>query len=281
MSLVGCTEKPQQQPRALRSVYCYAIEMDERPLKAKSSLATAAGLLLTQAICETLWPTRCAVCDEQGAVLCDRCRKALPYIDYWRACPRCGAPYGSKLCTECNPVMLRSVGRTALPYASCASALAYEAEAARIVTVYKDQGEQRLAVPMAELMAAVVAPEWIDGEQGERTVATFIPATRTALRRRGFDHAELLARTTAEALGIAALPLLARPASKDQRALGRKDRARNMTGCFAPLPQAEPHKRVLLIDDVCTTGSTLADASDALLALGCSEIRCLTFARVW
>lgn len=246
----------------------------------ESTLA-AAGAFVARAVSETLWPTRCAVCDEQGSVLCERCRRALPYIDYWRTCPRCGAPFGSILCTECNPVMLASLNRSCLPYRSCASALAYDTAAARIVTVYKDRGEQRLAGEMAELIARLVAPEWIRPRNGRTPAVSFVPATRSALRRRGFDHAELLAAEVAERLGVPLRPLLARPTSKDQRTLGRRERARNMAGRFSPLPPAQPCERILLVDDVCTTGSTLADASDALLALGCAEIRCLTFARVW
>lgn len=250
--------------------------MKSRPSIPHENQPATERSLLVQAVCETLWPTRCALCDRQGAVLCARCEKELPYIDYWRACPRCGGPYGSVLCTECNPVMLRTIGRDALPYRSCAAAVRFEAATARIVTIYKDRGEQRLAAEMARLTAALVAPSWLT-ENGGPPIVTFVPATRAALKRRGFDHGELFA----ERLGLEMRPLLARPASKDQRALGRRDRARNMAGRFAPLPNAVAAASALLVDDVCTTGATLAEASDALRVLGCTSVRCLTFARVW
>ena len=64
-----------------------------------------------QAVAETLWPTRCAICDEPGELLCERCKSELPFIDLWRACPICGAPWGHTQCTECNPVMLAATGR--------------------------------------------------------------------------------------------------------------------------------------------------------------------------
>ena len=57
---------------------------------------------------ELLWPTYCAACGAPGSVLCGQCRRSLAYIDWWRACPRCGAPFGRIQCTECNAVMLQA-----------------------------------------------------------------------------------------------------------------------------------------------------------------------------
>ena len=141
-----------------------------------------------EALAETLWPTRCAVCDAPGEVLCDACRSALPYLDWWRACPVCGAPFGRVQCSECNPVVLGRAGRDTVPYDGCASAVTFGEAPARIVRTYKDQGERRLAEPLACLMARARPPSW------RPEAVTFVPATSAARRRRGFDHAELLAR---------------------------------------------------------------------------------------
>ena len=122
--------------------------------------------LAKEAFLETLWPTRCAVCDAPGEVLCGPCRQNLPYIDWWRACPRCGAPFGRVQCSECNAVMLQASGREAPPFAGAASAVAYQEGARRVVGAYKDQGERRLAETMATLMAPFVAPAWREGLQG-------------------------------------------------------------------------------------------------------------------
>ena len=230
-----------------------------------------------EALAETLWPTRCAVCDEPGELLCGPCRLGLPYIDWWRACPRCGAPFGRVQCSECNPVMLGATGRTAPPFASAASAVSYESAARRLVTTYKDRGERRLAGTMAALMAPYVAPGWRDGLQA----VTFVPATPAARRRRGFDHAELLAQAVAEELGIACIDVLRRPHSFDQRRLSRAARLANMEGSMQALPGATLPRSVLLVDDVCTTGATLFAASEALREAGAACVRCLTFARAW
>lgn len=230
-----------------------------------------------EAFAETLWPTRCAVCDAPGEVLCAACAAQLPYIDYWRACPRCSAPFGRVQCTECNAVMLAGIGLASLPFASLRSAVVFDEITRRIVAAYKDQGERRLAPVMADAMARLVAPD----ASAREGVVSFIPATKRARARRGFDHAELLAHLVAERLGMPLAHLLARPSSKDQRALSRAGRIRNMQGRFAcETPASALPPRIFLIDDVCTTGATLAAAAQALLDGGAQRVDCLTFARV-
>ena len=228
----------------------------------------------SEAAAETLWPTRCALCDAPGAVLCGGCTSSLPYLDWWRACHRCGSAYGHVQCDACNPVYIGRIGRDTWPFAACASATAFSAETGHIVGVFKDQGEQRLAAAMAACMVRTVPPDWpVDA-------VTFVPATLAAVRFRGFDHAELLARETARVLDVPHQQLLARPRTRDQRKLTRGQRIANLAGSFRAASDAGCGLRLLLIDDVFTTGATLCAATDALLASGAVEVRCLTFARV-
>lgn len=236
----------------------------------------AVAQLAGEAAAETLWPTRCIVCDMPGSVLCERCARNLSYLDWWRACHRCGSPYGYVQCSSCNEIALEGIGRESLPFASCASAVRFDDAAGRIVRGFKDQGEQRLAPEIASFMARVLPPEW------RADALTFVPATLSAYRYRGFDHVELIARELSRMCGIACLPLLARPHTRDQRGLSPSQRVDNVAHAFrvakgisAPLP-----RRLLLVDDVYTTGATLCSASDALRAQGVCEVRCLTFARV-
>lgn len=262
------------------------------------------GQVVAEAVSETLWPTRCAVCDAPGTLLCDRCRTNLPYLDHWRSCPRCGAPYGSTLCTECCKTMLTAKDLARLPFDACVSVIAHDPPATRLVTVYKDQGEQRLSAILASLMAEVVPPGWIARTEGPDGVAglapappggpaatgqrpsqalTYVPSTAAAYRKRGFDHAELMASCLSDELGLPLFRAFERPRSKDQRNLGKRERLGNMEGRFrlheglgSPLPSS-----VILVDDVYTTGATLMSAASALRAQGVERIRCLTFARVW
>ena len=102
-----------------------------------------------------LYPTRCAVCDKPGAVLCGSCAAALPYIDALTACPRCGAPFGVVQCSECTSVLMEPFGYKEPPYDEMASALVLTEAVRRIVTVYKDQNERGLARPMAQILSLI------------------------------------------------------------------------------------------------------------------------------
>lgn len=223
---------------------------------------------------ETLWPTRCAVCDAPGAPLCASCARKLPYIDALLACPRCGAPFGRVQCTECNAVMLAPFGYQVPPYDGAVSPLLLTEEARRIVTVYKDQNERALARPMAAIMARYLPDRWLP-----EAAMAFVPATPAARRRRGFDHAEHIARELSWIAETPFAPLLAPPRRLDQRMLSRTQRIGNMRTALTVLPGATMPRRVILVDDVYTTGATLFAAAEALRKGGAQHIYCITFAR--
>lgn len=127
---------------------------------------------------------------------------------------------------------------------------------------------------MAPMMARVVPPDWTFD------AVTFVPATRTAFRRRGFDHAELLAARVADELCVRLVHALERPITRDQRKLTGAERVANLAGSFRARPHDVFGASLLLVDDVYTTGATLCSATDALMAAGATDVRCLTFARV-
>ena len=257
---------------------------------------------LTNIIAETLWPTRCALCDRQGQLLCEACAHTLDFIDYWQTCPVCGAPWGRIQCDHCATArILAQRGQTARlpnqlgpmpgtrdlapwrvpPQAApedesrlCLASLHYTEKTATLIKTFKDKGEQRLAPILAGFLMRTAPPSW-------RTWAecvTYITATKSARRRRGFDHMELVARELANAWGLPCLRLLAEPRANDQRALGRLGRLSNMDDRFrAQRPSSAC--RVIVIDDVFTTGATMDDACAALESVGCS-CRSLVVARV-
>lgn len=228
-----------------------------------------------ETVAETLWPTRCAVCDALGDVLCPDCRDRLSFIDNVRACPVCGAPHGVVQCTECNPVMLDASEHAAFPFTAMASVTVLDDASHRLIVSYKDGGETRLATTIGRLMAAYVPPAWVN----TRPVVTYIPSTHAARARRGFDHGALTSAVVAESLGLPHALLLSAPRNRDQRALSRRDRANNMDQRLRMLSGVRVPLSCLVVDDVCTTGATLYSAADALRAAGVEKLYALTFAR--
>lgn len=237
---------------------------------------------LRAAVAETLWPSRCVVCDLPGDALCPNCALNLPFIDQLRACPVCGAPWGRTICCECNQQTLRWKGLERFPLDGCASAVALAPETKKIVTAFKDQGERQLARIIAHYLAEVLPPAW-----RKRAALVPIPARSTAVRQRGFDHVALITAELAHFTGLPILPLLTAKPRKDQRNLDAQQRLANMSGSFA-LAEAKhaalqarlrffPH--VILVDDVFTTGATLFTAAETLKPLGPEKTYALTFIR--
>lgn len=234
--------------------------------------------LLGEAVAETIWTTRCVVCDRPGTLLCDSCRTHLPYIDRWRACPRCGSPHGRMQCMDCNSFSLAEVGRTDVPFDRCVSAIEHRGATRALITAYKDAGERRLSGEIARIVADALPDSWV--EPG--CALAFVPADRKAVSKRGFDHMELIARDLAGMLGVPCMHALGKLPVADQRGLGRRERFRNMVGAIhvRPVLTGLMPARVILVDDVYTTGATLFAASDALRLAGVEHLRCATFARV-
>lgn len=230
---------------------------------------------IAETLCETLWPTRCALCDALGTVLCDSCAAALVPLDFWQACPACGAAWGRIQCDHCTPLVDPHVFDGIEPACRrCVSALTYDAHSALLIKTFKDKGEQRLAQPLAGMLARAIPPSWRTWAQA----MTYITATRDARRRRGFDHMSLVTENLAAHLGLPCMRLLEEPHTADQRALTRAGRSSNTENRFrtidGPLPQ-----RVILVDDVFTTGATARAAQRALGQRGCLA-RVATIARV-
>ena len=218
-------------------------------------------------LAELLFPTRCSGCELPGAVLCDRCRAELPRIDRTGACPRCGAPFGALTCTEC--------WNREWAFSAALALGEFERPLSRAVVLHKDAGERRLAPVLGTLLGQAVAAEW----PGWAETVAFVPATRAALLRRGFDHGRAIADALAGELGVGVSAALTRAAARDQRALGRSARAANVAGSFSAAE--EVRGRLLRTDDVFTTGATLDAAAAVLLECGAQEVRVAAVARTW
>jgi len=224
---------------------------------------------LMAGLAELVFPTRCAGCEIPGAVLCDACREALPRIEATGRCPRCGAPYGVLTCTEC--------WSREWAFSAALALGELEPPLARAVVLHKDAGERRLAGVLGALLAEQVCLAW----PGWAHAVTFVPATRAALRRRGFDHGLAIGSALATELGVPLISALTRGDALDQRSLGRVARAVNAAGTFSAVAGVGLPGRVLITDDVFTTGATLDAAAGVLLDTGATEVRVAAVARSW
>lgn len=212
-----------------------------------------------------VFPPRCAGCDRPGTLLCDDCRDRLPLIAQGEACRSCGAPCSGP-CAECRSRAF------AFSSALCSSLLG--PPVSRAVVLLKDGGERRYAVLLAEILARA-ATGWLRPDE----ILVPVPASPEAVRRRGFDHAADITRSLGRMTGMpVARPLVARPTG-EQRALGRQERFENRRQAFGPRPGTLVPDRVVLVDDVFTTGATLDAAARVLRASGCADVRALAVAR--
>ena len=219
------------------------------------------------ALAELFFPTHCAGCEMPGAVLCPTCTDSLPRIDSTWECPRCGAPYGYLTCTEC--------WQTEWSFEAALALGEFEHPLSRAVVLHKDAGERRLAGVLGSLLAEQISVRWSDWAQA----VAFVPATKQARARRGFDHSLAIAETVARDLRVPLVTALARSAARDQRSLGRDARAANAAGTFSAIGRVTG--RVLLVDDVFTTGATFDAAASTLSQAGAHRVRVAAVARTW
>ena len=229
---------------------------------------------------------------------------------YPQGCAACGAPGGDALCAECRAqVEVRPAEGCC---AICGKTLIdRDAALGTASSVCRHCREERPAFDLARSAALLRGPmrklvhglkyrretwlapvlgEWMHGcflahYAAERPdVVVPIPLHPFKRLRRGFNQAELLARDLSRRLGVPCEPrLLSRV--RDTATQTKKDRdarRRNMAGAFAVLRARAPYafgRRILLVDDVMTTGATFAAAASALRAAGAARILCLSAAR--
>lgn len=142
----------------------------------------------------------------------------------------------------------------------------------------KYRGERRLAEPLAEALAA----RWQRSGRGGDMV-TWVPVHPSRRRDRGFDQAEELSREMAARLNLPSLPCLERQQrTVAQHSLGQQQRAGNTAGAFVATQTAPEHVQgrwIVLVDDIMTTGATLAGCAAALAEAGAAAVSAITVAR--
>lgn len=220
------------------------------------------------AVAAAFWPARCLGCGRRDAVLCPSCDAALPRLQP-PLCPRCSRPASSgTLCRDCrqgDPVLL-SV-RAACTYAGAASAG---------VRRLKYSQERHLTDTLAALLVDCLArrPLAVDA-------LVPVPLDAGRARWRGYNQAALLAAPVAAALDRPVLAALQRTRpTRPQVGLSARQRRLNVRDAFACPPGTDvAGRRLLLVDDVMTTGATLEACARALRAAGAAQVYGLVVAR--
>ena len=151
------------------------------------------------------------------------------------------------------------------------AAFVYEGAVRRLVHRLKYESVRAAAVPLA--MQMVFLPS------GEEEIIVPVPTDPKRERRRGFNQSALLAEHIGRELGMQVeRALVRREARRPQTGLTGEERRKNLTGCMA-VSKAVSGRRVLLVDDVVTTGATVQEAARALRAAGAKGIRVFAAAR--
>ena len=213
---------------------------------------------------DLLLPQRCLICSTLGAQVCACCRSALRHIGP-PLCDRCGTPtaWPVRRCGECT-------GRR-LAFVRARAAVEYDEPVRRLVAAWKERGLRRLAKVAAEVVAENVA-------RPDSSCVTFVPADPDRRLKRGHHAAERLAAELSALWDLPLQPLLRRArGSSRQRGLSQAHRRRNVAGAFRATGPCSA--RLVLVDDVYTTGSTATAAASALRRNGASRVEVVTFAR--
>ncbi len=209
--------------------------------------------------------TACVLCGTSGTPLCPDCHGDLPRLG--TACERCGKPLPvAGVCGHCL--------RTPPPLDGTRALFRYASPVSELVLRFKFQGALHLADLLGELLA-----EHLAAVEPRLDLIIPVPLHPARLAARGYNQALELGRPLVRALGVPLAPALCRRVrdTAAQSTLDPDGRRRNMRGAFAvngPVPA-----RVAILDDVITTGATLAELARVLRRAGAHHVEAWALAR--
>jgi len=200
---------------------------------------------LARWLLELLFPPRCVFCGRltRGETVCAECRASLPL---------CGDAGKAEFCS------------------AVAAPFRYEGRVRESILRYKFGGRRGYAAVYAGFLAETAERELA----GKYDLVSWVPVSARRLRKRGYDQARLLAEKTAQLLGTQAVQTLAKPRDNPpQSGLDRPEKRRaNVSGVYAVRGQSAAGRRVLLVDDIATTGATLSECARTLLMAGAEDV---------
>lgn len=203
-----------------------------------------------------LFPPKCPICAKvlEGPGICPACAAKLPW-------------------TEETETTLTLPGRVL-----CAAPLWYEDLAREGILRFKFQGASGAARALGPLLAQCAAEQFSGGFD----VVTWVPVSGKRLRQRGYDQSELLARGACRLWGTRPQRLLKKSLDNAVQSSLREPAARraNVLGVYQLRHGVDiAGRRVLLVDDICTTGATLTECVRVLREAGAAEVVCVVLAR--
>ncbi|MBP7186423.1 MAG: ComF family protein [Ruminococcus sp.] len=199
-------------------------------------------------------------------------KRKLIHLLYPNRCPVCGDVIGAndRFCADCEGKLNEFSGSFTVRGADSALAVyEYDSVIKPAVILLKNGTCGNAAFALGTALADKIKACGITCD-----IIVPVPMHRKAMRKRGYNQAELICMEVGRVLNIPVSKCVSKTISTaDQKTLGYEERRRNLTGAFAVTKNVRGRK-VLLIDDVCTTGSTFAEITSVLLNAGASSVTC-------
>ena len=222
---------------------------------------------LVRSALDLVFPLTCLGCRREGSVICPACLAGLKRLEC-PYCDICARPRTPGICARCSQET-PAIDSIRAPFL-------FEGTLRDAISQLKYRGMRAAAKPLAELLA-----EYMRSRMPDADVLVPVPLHPRRLRQRGYNQSALLAQELSSLLELPVeQDLLVRVQNSQPQVdtLSREERRANVAGVFAA--GAVPSRtRVLLIDDVATTGSTLLECAAALKAAGTFRVHGLVLAR--
>jgi ComF family protein len=231
---------------------------------------------LTTALLDLVLPPRCLACGAtvtETGTLCAQCWRGITFLGA-PCCVCCGMPFDFAIDT---PAQCGACARSQPPFSRARAAMRYDEASRRLVLAFKHGDRLHLAPAFGRWMRRARAELLAEAD-----VLVPVPLHWTRLLARRYNQAAVLAHAIHAANGppVGADWLLRRRRTPSQGKRGAQARERNVKGAFAVKPgRAVEGRRILLIDDVFTTGATVGECARVLRRAGARHVDVLTLAR--